>query len=213
MKFLPDCRAASRTLYAALVDHGHDVLSAIAGYSTASDETLLALALRKQRVLITEDKDFGELVFLRRLPHPWIVRLVGLAAEEKPDAIRDPIHHRTPRGRHARRSDHRRHRDARADKIRQRHRQHLIRVSALGATSARPPAIHASRASPPSSYTAIPKPPHAAAAPRPNRQAPLIISFRPRLAPDTRGRAEPSSEARSSRSISSPHRDRSSSSA
>ena len=93
MRFLLDCCAASRTLHAALVDHGHDVLSASAGYSTASDETLLELAHRERRVLITEDKDFGELVFLRRLPHPCIVRLVGLAAEEKADAVRDLIEH------------------------------------------------------------------------------------------------------------------------
>jgi hypothetical protein len=31
---------------------------------------LLALAREEGRVLITEDKDFGELVFLRGLPHP-----------------------------------------------------------------------------------------------------------------------------------------------
>lgn len=93
MRFLPDCCAASRTLHAVLVDLGHDVLSASERYSNASDETLLALAHRERRVLITEDKDFGELVFLRRLPNPCIVRLVGLAAEEKADAVRDLIEH------------------------------------------------------------------------------------------------------------------------
>ena len=69
------------------------MLSANEGYSNASDETLLALAHRERRVLITEDKDFGELVFLRHLPHPCIVRLVSLATEEKPDAIQHLIEH------------------------------------------------------------------------------------------------------------------------
>ena len=40
---------------------------------------------------VTEDKDFGELVFLRRLPHPCIVRLVGLRVTGKVDAMRDLI--------------------------------------------------------------------------------------------------------------------------
>ena len=91
MRFLLDACAASRTLHKALVDLGHDVLSARGAHSGASDESLLALAHRERRVLVTEDKDFGELVFLRRLPHPCIVRLVGMRAAEKVEAMRDLI--------------------------------------------------------------------------------------------------------------------------
>ena len=60
-------------------------------YARASDEALLALAYGERRVLVTEDKDFGELVFLRRLPHPCIVRLVELRVAEQVDAIRGLI--------------------------------------------------------------------------------------------------------------------------
>ena len=74
-----------------LLDHGHDVLSARDGHGHASDEELLALAHGEDRVLVTEDKDFGELVFLRRLPHPCIVRLVGLGVVEQTDALLDLI--------------------------------------------------------------------------------------------------------------------------
>ena len=91
MKFLLDLCAASRTLHKSLIDLGHDVLSARDGYSRATDETLLALAYEERRVLVTEDKDFGELVFLRRLPHPCIVRLVEMQVTEKVDAMRDLI--------------------------------------------------------------------------------------------------------------------------
>ena len=91
MKFLLDACAASRTLHKALIDLGHDVLSAREGYSRATDEAPLAVAYKERRVLITEDKDFGELVFLRRLPHPCIVRLVGLRVTEKVDAMRNLI--------------------------------------------------------------------------------------------------------------------------
>ena len=93
MKFLLDACAASRTLHKALIDLGHDVLSARDGYGNASDEALLALAYNEDRVLVTEDKDFGELVFLRRLPHPCIVRLVELSVAETADAMRDLIEH------------------------------------------------------------------------------------------------------------------------
>ena len=55
-----------------LIESGHDVLSAAERDPRATDEALLALAYEEQRVLVTEDKDFGELVFVRRLPHPCI---------------------------------------------------------------------------------------------------------------------------------------------
>ena len=91
MKFLLDACAASRTLQEALTTLGHDVRSARGEYARASDEALLALAYEERRVLVTEDKDFGELVFLRRLPHPCIVRLVELRVAEQVDGMRDLI--------------------------------------------------------------------------------------------------------------------------
>ncbi len=65
MKFLLDVCVPSRSLAAFLVAHGHDVESALAIDQSASDDHLLALALQNDRVLITEDKDFGELVFVQ----------------------------------------------------------------------------------------------------------------------------------------------------
>ena len=91
MKFLLDACAASRALHEALVELGHDVLSAWEGYARATDEALLALAYQEGRVLVTEDKDFGELVFLRRQPHPCIVRLVELRVAETVEAMRHLI--------------------------------------------------------------------------------------------------------------------------
>ena len=91
MKFLLDACAASRALQEALTTLGHDVRSARGEYARASDEALLALAYEERRVLVTEDKDFGELIFLRRLPHPCIVRLVELRVAEQVDGMRDLI--------------------------------------------------------------------------------------------------------------------------
>lgn len=88
MKFLLDVCADSTPVREALVNLGHDVLSAREHCPHASDEALLALAREEERVLITEDKDFGELVFLRGLPHPSIVRLSGMTPIERADALR-----------------------------------------------------------------------------------------------------------------------------
>ena len=91
MKFLLDVCAASRSMHSMLTEGGHDVLSALEGNSRATDEELLALATEGRRILVTEDKGFGELVFVRRLPHPCIVRLVEMPATEKVAAMRELI--------------------------------------------------------------------------------------------------------------------------
>ena len=83
MKFLLDVCVSSRSLESFLVGRTHDVLSAVAVAPRASDERLLALALQDERVLVTEDKDFGELVFVRRLPHGPIIRLVELTVDQQ----------------------------------------------------------------------------------------------------------------------------------
>ena len=91
MKFLLDVCVASNVLRKTLSDLGHNVLSARDGYASASDQVLLELAYREERVLVTEDKDFGELVFSLRLRHPCIVRLDGLTAKEEVAAVQNLI--------------------------------------------------------------------------------------------------------------------------
>ncbi|MXW26394.1 MAG: toxin-antitoxin system, toxin component, PIN family protein [Dehalococcoidia bacterium] len=49
------------------------------------------MALAEQRILITEDKDFGELVFVRRLPHPCIIRFTDMPIGEKVAAMLDLV--------------------------------------------------------------------------------------------------------------------------
>ena len=70
MKFLLDVCAASRSMNSMLIEGEHDVMSALEASPKAPDEELLALATAEQRTIITENKDFGELVFVRRLPPP-----------------------------------------------------------------------------------------------------------------------------------------------
>lgn len=59
---------------------GHDVLWTGDLTLDPGDEDILAQAHREQRVLVTLDKDFGELAIRRSLPHCGIVRLVSMRA-------------------------------------------------------------------------------------------------------------------------------------
>lgn len=72
-----------------LTNLGHDVLLAIDVDPRAPDEALLDLARQEGRVLVTEDKDFGELVFVHRVPHPSIVRFVEMRVEDQVAAMQE----------------------------------------------------------------------------------------------------------------------------
>ena len=64
MRWLADeCIAAS--LVAHLRADGHDVLYVAEAAAGLSDADVIALASREIRLLLTEDKDFGDLVFRR----------------------------------------------------------------------------------------------------------------------------------------------------
>ncbi|RIV25562.1 hypothetical protein DYU11_09725 [Fibrisoma montanum] len=58
-----------------LRDEGHDVYSVSEQSRGWSDHQVLAHAVAEQRVIVSNDKDFGELVFKNRLHHCGIVLL------------------------------------------------------------------------------------------------------------------------------------------
>lgn len=58
----------SATVVRALRNRGHDVLSVKESLRGAADPAVLAVAQSDQRVLVTHDKDFGELAFRFGLP-------------------------------------------------------------------------------------------------------------------------------------------------
>lgn len=62
---------------------GHDVAYAGDLPEDPGDEEILARAHRESRVLITLDKDFGELAIVREQPHAGIVRLVKIPARRQ----------------------------------------------------------------------------------------------------------------------------------
>jgi predicted nuclease of predicted toxin-antitoxin system len=68
---------------AALAAAGHDVVWAGDWPNDPGDEEILATAHSEGRVLVTLDKDFGELAVARGRLHAGIVRLVGIAAAQQ----------------------------------------------------------------------------------------------------------------------------------
>ncbi len=73
MKFLIDESADAR-LAPYLSRLGHDVALVAADYSQGlGDPEVLALAEREQRILITFDRDFGELVFSKGQGHAGVL--------------------------------------------------------------------------------------------------------------------------------------------
>ena len=81
MRFLAD-ENISGTVIATLRRNGHDVVSVKESLRGQPDRALLARARDEQRVLVTHDKDFGELAFRSRLPAECGVLLFRLAGED-----------------------------------------------------------------------------------------------------------------------------------
>lgn len=74
MRWLAD-ECVSALLVVQLRAAGHDVTSVAEEASRTEDEAVLELAASESRLLITEDKDFGELVFRQARRAPGIVLL------------------------------------------------------------------------------------------------------------------------------------------
>ena len=70
-----------------LAELGHDVIWAGAWPADPGDAAILAAAHSDHRILVTLDKDFGELAIVQGLPHSGIVRLSGFRAARMPAAI------------------------------------------------------------------------------------------------------------------------------
>ena len=75
MKFLLDESADGR-LGAHLRSLGHDVTSIAADYEQSLDDArVLAIAYDAERILVTDDRDFGRLVFVLHHPHSGVIYL------------------------------------------------------------------------------------------------------------------------------------------
>lgn len=66
-----------------LISIGYDVVWTGDWTEDPGDEQILATARTEGRILVTLDKDFGELAIVRGLPHCGIVRLVNLSTKQQ----------------------------------------------------------------------------------------------------------------------------------
>lgn len=84
MNFLADESVDGPVVYH-LREDGHDVLSVAEMEPSLPDETVLAMANQRDVLLLTADKDFGELVFRQRRVFAGVVliRLAGLSPAAK----------------------------------------------------------------------------------------------------------------------------------
>jgi predicted nuclease of predicted toxin-antitoxin system len=73
------------TIFAVLRQEGFFVYSIQENSFGIVDEDVLDIANERKAILLTEDKDFGELVYRLKLPHCgiFLMRLIGLTTDEK----------------------------------------------------------------------------------------------------------------------------------
>jgi len=87
MRFLAD-ESCDFAVVRALREAGHDVHAIAESAPSSADEAILRLAVREKRILLTEDKDFGQWVYADRratggvifLRYPSAARTVMAAA-------------------------------------------------------------------------------------------------------------------------------------
>ena len=87
MRWLADeCVAAPLVVF--LRSEGHDVLYVAESAAGLNDTDVIALALREERLLLTDDKDFGDLVFRREHTVPGVVLMRADFANAKQRILR-----------------------------------------------------------------------------------------------------------------------------
>ena len=74
MRFLAD-ECVDASLVENLRAAGHDVRTVQETDPSADDVAVITLAVREDRILLTEDKDFGELCVRHRMPAPGVILL------------------------------------------------------------------------------------------------------------------------------------------
>ena len=92
MKLLAD-ESVDGPVVARLRAEGHEIVSIAEESPGVRDEAVLARAYQLGVVLVTADKDFGELVYRQQLPHAGVllVRFAGLDEVTKCDAVAEVV--------------------------------------------------------------------------------------------------------------------------
>jgi predicted nuclease of predicted toxin-antitoxin system len=92
MRFLAD-ESCDFAVVRALRAAKHDVVAVSETFSGSEDEAVIGLAVREARILLTEDKDFGRLIYasLKESSGVILIRYPATARTALPEAIIDLI--------------------------------------------------------------------------------------------------------------------------
>jgi len=92
MKFIAD-EGVDSQIVNKLREHGHDFLYVVEFDAGASDSDILNFANQEDRILMTRDKDFGELVFRLKKIHSGIIlnRLFQLDSDKKAEIVMEVV--------------------------------------------------------------------------------------------------------------------------
>jgi predicted nuclease of predicted toxin-antitoxin system len=83
LRFLLDVHIAN-AIARALESEGHDVLRAALHHADSTDAALLALAVRDERIIITEDSDFSDLIYAFAMSAPPAIIYIRCEPEVQP---------------------------------------------------------------------------------------------------------------------------------
>ena len=90
MKFLLDANVAgSVSIY--LKESGHDIAEVINKDPRMLDKDILAWALKENRILVTTDKDFEELIWQQGQNHCGVLRIENLPRLERMALVKDVL--------------------------------------------------------------------------------------------------------------------------
>ncbi|MEZ4862145.1 MAG: DUF5615 family PIN-like protein [Caldilineaceae bacterium] len=90
MKFLIDVNASGAVVQQ-LEAWGHDVAQVMVRDGRMKDEDILAWAVQEQRIVITTDQDFEEMIWRERRAHCGILRLENLPRRARIELLKDVL--------------------------------------------------------------------------------------------------------------------------
>jgi predicted nuclease of predicted toxin-antitoxin system len=90
MKFLLDVNT-SGVLLKLLLESGHDVTCVTDVDSGMSDDLILSWAVREERIIITTDSDFEQMIWLQERPHYGVLRLENLPRQERIELFQEVL--------------------------------------------------------------------------------------------------------------------------
>ena len=90
MNFLLDVNA-SGAIASWLIELGHDVIQVSEKNSRMSDDEILSWAVREQRIIVTTDNDFEEMIWRQGKSHCGVLRLENVPRSERKALLQDVL--------------------------------------------------------------------------------------------------------------------------